>query len=258
MTMFLATPKPVNLEPLIESTIDWLDQRAFSGPAGVGSTLPLTFRWSFRVWPARCLLCRAVADLRYLDLCRDCLRSLPFVDEPSSCLVPLRYAAPVDDGLRALKYRADWRWAAIFGALLAAWSAAKGMPPVSMLVPMPLHAERKVERGFNQAAQIAKFSAIWLGVPVNQHLLRRARATRPQTTLSASRRSDNVRGAFELHPRYGSSERARETVALIDDVRTTGATLDAASAALATSPGIHVQRWAVASAMPMKTASPAW
>jgi len=258
MTMFLATPEPVNLESLIESTIDWLDQRALSRSAGLGRALPLSFRWSFRLWPARCLLCQAVADLRYLDLCRDCLRALPFVDEPSSCLVPLRYAAPVDDGLRALKYRADWRWAAIFGALSAAWSAAKGVPPVSMLVPMPLHAERKAERGFNQAAQIAKFAAIWLGVPVNQHLLVRARATRPQTTLSAARRSDNVRGAFELHPRYRSGTRAHEVIALIDDVRTTGATLDAASATLATLPWLNVQRWAVASAMPMKTASPAW
>lgn len=273
MAMFLAAPKPVNLELLIESTIDWLDRRAAAAGEESGGGLPLTFRWGFRLWPPRCLICGGAADLRYLDMCRGCLRALPFIDggvtdrppHAKSALrevvprdvVPLRYAPPVDEGLRALKFHADWRWAALFGALLAGWAHATGALPVSLLVPMPLHATRRAERGFNQAAQIAKFAAIWLGVPVNERVLLRARPTRAQTTLSAMRRRSNVHGAFVMHPAFDYREGLSTDVALIDDVRTTGATLDAASAALGSVPGLFVQRWAVASTMPTNTANPA-
>lgn len=257
MTMFLATPKPVNLNPLIESTIEWLDRR--SGVVGNESLvqLPWMFRWGFRLWPARCLVCGGASDLRYLDICRTCLWTLPFIGSSATDVVPLRYAPPVDDGLRALKFHADWRWAAIFGAILAGWSQASGAAPVSFLVPMPLHAARRAERGFNQAAQIAKFAALWLGVAVDQRTLIRARPTRPQTTLSAARRRDNVQGAFERHPASRIRAGHSIVIALVDDVRTTGATLDTASAELESVPGVTVQRWAVASAMPTKTTSPA-
>jgi predicted amidophosphoribosyltransferase len=156
-----------------------------------------------------------------------------------------------------LKFHADWRWAAIFGALLAGWSQASGAAPVSLLIPMPLHAARRAERGFNQAAQIARFAAMWLGVAVDQRILIRSRSTRPQTTLSAARRRDNVQGAFELHPAARLGVGDSTVIALIDDVRTTGATLDAASTALESLPGVSVQRWAVASTMPTNTMSPA-
>lgn len=259
MAMFRVTSDPVNRNGLIQSTIDWLDGRARASGSQSSDPLPLTFRLGFRLWPARCLICRGRADLRYLDLCRGCLHALPFRTHSAaeSEMVPLNYAPPVDEGLRALKFHADWRWAAIFGALLAGWSQASGSVPVSLLVPMPLHAARRAERGFNQAAQIARFAAIWLGVTVDQCILIRSRSTRPQTTLSAARRRDNVQGAFELHPvaRLGTIDST--DIALIDDVRTTGATLDAASAALELLPRVSVQRWAVASTIPTNTARPA-
>ena len=259
MVMFRATSNPVNLDRSIQSTIDWLDQRAHVRGARAGDPLPLLFRWGFRFWPARCLICRDVADLPYLDLCRGCLRALPFsADSPTDrVMVPLNYAPPVDEGLRALKFHADWRWAAVFGALLAAWSQVLGVAPVASLIPMPLHPSRRAERGFNQAAQIARFASIWLGVPVDQRALIRHRATRPQTTLSAARRRENVCDAFEVHPSMRLGIHAPRSVALIDDVRTTGATLGAASETLESVPGLIVQRWAVASTTPTNTARPA-
>ena len=258
MAMFRAAPEPVNLEPLIQSTIDWLDRRARADSSTNGSELPRMFRWGFRLWPARCLMCSGAADLRYLDLCRRCLQALPFKANSSrEEMVPLSYAPPVDEGLRALKFHGDWRWAAVFGALLAGWSQASGVMPVSLLVPMPLHPLRKAERGFNQAAQIARFTALWLGVAVDQRCLVRVRSTRPQTSLSAAGRRDNVEGAFKIHSTSLLGAEQSTVIALIDDVRTTGATLGAASAALESRPGLIVQRWAVASTMPTNTTSPA-
>jgi ComF family protein len=172
-------------------------------------------------------------------------------------MLPLSYAPPVDEGLRALKFHADWRWAAVFGALLAGWSQAIGVAPVSLLIPMPLHTDRRAERGFNQAAQIARFAAIWLGIPVDERALVRTRATQPQTTLSAAERRNNVSNAFEVHPSVRRRLTAPTSVALIDDVRTTGATLRAASETLESVSGLLVQRWAVASTMPTNTARPA-
>lgn len=94
----------------------------------------------------------------------------------------------------------------------AAWAA-----------PVPLHPARRRERGFNQAADLARH----LGVPVRR-ALRRHRATRTQTGLPAPRRHRNVRGAFALARGWAGPEGLEgTTVVLIDDVSTTGATLDA-------------------------------
>jgi ComF family protein len=93
-------------------------------------------------------------------------------------------------------------------------------------VPVPLHPSRRRERGFNQAADLA----LHLGVPVRQ-VLRRQRATRTQTELPAARRHANVRGAFAVA--LGSACGLEGSiVVLIDDVSTTGATLDACAAVL--------------------------
>ena len=100
-------------------------------------------------------------------------------------------------------------------------------------VPVPLHPSRRRERGFNQAADLARH----VGVPVRR-ALRRTRATRMQAGLPAAQRHRNVRGAFELaSPGREGSARGRQglegsVVVLIDDVSTTGATLDACARAL--------------------------
>ncbi len=94
-----------------------------------------------------------------------------------------------------------------------------------VVVPVPLHRSRRRERGFNQAEDLAGK----VGVPVVT-ALRRVRATASQATLPAAQRHRNVRGAFEV-TRRGLALRGTRVV-LIDDVATTGATLDACARAL--------------------------
>jgi predicted amidophosphoribosyltransferase len=112
-------------------------------------------------------------------------------------------------------------------------------------VPVPLHLWRRFRRGFNQAADLAG----WLGLPV-VHALWRMRATVPQTGLTAAGRRRNVRGAFSTSPLL--SHRVQETlitdrlVVLVDDVKTTGATLDACARALKAAGAAEVRALTVA------------
>jgi ComF family protein len=99
------------------------------------------------------------------------------------------------------------------------------MEGAQLVIPVPLHRSRKQARGFNQASEIARH----LPVPMVS-ALRRVRATVSQTDLPAAKRHANVRGAFALARRARMLRGA--TVVLIDDVSTTGATLDACARVL--------------------------
>jgi ComF family protein len=109
--------------------------------------------------------------------------------------------------------------------------------PINMIVPVPLHPARQRERGYNQADLLARALGGMIDVPVLTKGLRRVRHTQPQVSLNATDRSENVRGAFI----YQVSEKGCSDVAVngrrvlvIDDVCTTGSTLEACSLALKT------------------------
>jgi ComF family protein len=110
---------------------------------------------------------------------------------------------------------------------------------IDCIVPVPLHPWRRMRRGFNQAADLART----LGPPVRSLLWRR-RATVPQADLPAAERRRNVAGAFRLSPLPASRSRDAvrgQVVLLVDDVRTTGATLHACAEVLAAA-GAHEVR----------------
>jgi ComF family protein len=102
-------------------------------------------------------------------------------------------------------------------------AGAEVLDTADVVVPVPLHLFRQYARGFNQASELARH----LGLPVIE-ALRRTRSTVTQTDLPEGRRHDNVRGAFAV--RRGVPRNA--VVVIVDDVSTTGATLDACAAAL--------------------------
>ena len=103
--------------------------------------------------------------------------------------------------------------------------AADLLEGASCVIPVPLHPSRRRQRGFNQAADLARH----LGLPVS-HALRRVRATATQTGLPAARRHRNVRDAFATTRSARGLDGA--VVVLVDDVCTTGATLEACARSL--------------------------
>lgn len=147
-----------------------------------------------------------------------------------------RAIGPYEGGLRdivhALKYDGRRTLARRLGEMLAR-SGAEVLDGADLAVPVPLHRSRLRERGFNQAAEIASH----LGLPVAD-ALRRVRATPSQTDLPAAKRHANVRGAFAARRRVPVSGR---TVVLVDDVSTTGATLDACARVLLDAGALEVR-----------------
>jgi ComF family protein len=134
------------------------------------------------------------------------------------------------DAIHALKYEGRRSLAAPLGRLMQS-TGVDVLSDAHCVVPVPLHAWRHFRRGFNQASDLAKTVG-----PQVVHALWRTRATTSQSGLTAAARRRNVRGAFRLSPLL--SVRRQEDllrdriVVLVDDVRTTGATLNACAEVL--------------------------
>jgi ComF family protein len=145
-------------------------------------------------------------------------------------LVPAyRHDGAVRDLLHRFKYGADRSLTPVLGELMFTALQDTRLSGISFdgIVPVPLHARRLRERGFNQAALLAGTLAPRLGVPVLD-LLRRTRPTVPQAGLERDRRLANLKGAFEFRKGFAKTG----SLLLVDDVATTGATLDACAEVL--------------------------
>ena len=156
-----------------------------------------------------------------LARCPRCRRASPRVDRA-------RAVGEYDGALRAIIHAIKYEGRRSLARPLAALMRARGaevLEGADGLIPVPLHRSRRRERGFNQAADLARH----LGGPV-RHALRRSRATASQTGLPAAQRHRNVRDAFVVTRE--ARELAGSTLVLIDDVSTTGATLEACARAL--------------------------
>jgi len=190
--------------------------------------------------PAMCVGCGTEGEA-LCDTCRPALDAR--LDEPAgvpiglpaaipSPLLQLDWCAPfagvVRDALHAIKYGGEQRVAEPLGAAVARRWARIGVG-ADLVTHVPVHADRARQRGYDQAALIARSAATHLTLP-HARLLVRERATIAQFDLDRRRRATNVRGAFALDGR--APPVAGRWILLIDDVTTTGATLSACAVPL--------------------------
>ncbi|CAG2083564.1 amidophosphoribosyltransferase [Xanthomonas arboricola pv. juglandis] len=167
-------------------------------------------------------------------LCGQCLQHRPPLQHVHACFT---YHWPVDGLLRRFKFRQDLAAGRLLSELMV--KACAGLPRPQALVPVSLHRQRLRQRGYDQALELARPLGRALRLPCLP-LLRRVRATAPQSELDAAERQRNLRGAFVA----GGALPAH--VALVDDVMTTGATLHAAAQALHRAGVQRVDAWVCA------------
>lgn len=164
-------------------------------------------------------------------LCGRCLAQPPHYD---ATVAALAYAFPADALVHALKFRGELALARLLGKLLLEKIPSRD---VDCVIPVPLSGRRLRERGYNQAVEIARhLGAARLEIDACV----RERDAPPQAGLDREARRRNVRGAFRCQRSF-----AGERVALVDDVMTTGATLDALATVLKNAGAASVTNWVV-------------
>lgn len=201
--------------------------------------------------PERCAACdaplttpRAGVPAGPEGFCGGCGPLLERAPRAGSLGAAFVYGGPLADAIRRYKYGGRSELAGPLGRLLAS-ACLELAGRVELVVPVPLHAARLRARGFDQAALLTGPIARGLGASRLVDGLARVRPTAVQASLARERRVDNVRGAFAPSPRVRGAR-----VLVVDDVRTTGATLGEACAALVEGGAAAVHALALAGVEP--------
>lgn len=212
------------------------------------------------IFPPRCLTCGVILERRdSLPFCPPCLSGIRFIRSPlcsccgvpfplpegadhlcGDCLVTQRsyaiaravgyYEETLLTAIHLFKYRGRTGIGEVLGRIMADFAGGIwDMKVFSLLLPVPLHRKRLQERGFNQAAILARALSKRFSIPLDFMTLRREVPTAPQVGLGLEERWANVRGAFAVRK---PEKIAGRRVLLVDDVFTTGSTLSECAAVL--------------------------
>lgn len=202
------------------------------------------------LFPRRCVVCDEITDNRQKGVCRECEDKIVYIRPPfcmkcgkqlnnqrkeycSDCHkikhlyiqgTALYEYAGMSDSLSRFKYASRREYALFFGRELAEkrgdWLRAIG---ADALVPVPIHSSRKRKRGYNQAQLIAEELSRCTGIPVNTKIIARVKRTLPQKELNDRQRQNNLKRAFKIL----QNDVKLSTIVIIDDIYTTGSTIDA-------------------------------
>ena len=172
------------------------------------------------------------------SVCGRCLQKPPYFD---SVLAPYRYEPPLDWLVQRLKFNARLSHGRVLAGLLGDHLQQSCPELPEIIVPVPLHSNRLRERGFNQALELARPLARRFRLPLVTDWLERHADTPQQSTLVAKQRTKNLRRAFSVRKALTAKH-----VAIVDDVVTTGATVNALAKLMKRNGVATVQVWAVA------------
>lgn len=221
-----------------------------------------------------CLLCASHHGGK-LGLCSACLNDLPWHDTPhcpqcgllsdglicGSCLIAIpsfdatqalfTYNYPLDRLLQHYKYQESLPLANTFAALWLENKSSKitevqnNKPVIDLIIPMPMHNERLKQRGFNQALEIARLISKHKQIKLDYTSCQRTKLTPPQASLPLKERIKNIHGVFQCNKNMQGLN-----IALVDDVMTTGASLNELAKTLKQAGAAHVECWVIARTLP--------
>ncbi len=159
-------------------------------------------------------------------LCRDCAKGRHIYDEGRAAL---EYDEYMSRSIYRFKYNGKREFAGLYGRIMYDRLGDKIRQwNVEVIVPVPVHKSRLKKRGYNQAALIAKELSKSLKIPVNERIVVRTSATGAQKELSAAERQNNLKKAFKVTENVVKYD----SVLIVDDIYTTGATVDAMASCL--------------------------
>ena len=220
------------------------------------------------VFASRCLLCFACVNNNHLSICHQCISGLPWQRGgccPQCGIISIKnqlcghclksapafdstrsvfnYEYPLNAILQQYKYGNKLIVAELFGKLLADSLSPVDLPDI--IIPMPLHPHRLKKRGFNQAVEMARVIGKEFKLKLDVSICRRIRLSPPQASLPLKQRVKNMRNAFICD---GQLDGLR--VALVDDVMTTGASLNALADVVKKAGASTVECWVLARTQP--------
>ena len=205
------------------------------------------------LFPPRCAICDKVIDVKGPHICDKCRPFLSKLEEPRcykcgnelsqeedeycrGCLENERsyikgfpvykYKPPLQDSLMAFKYLGKQENAEFYAEeIYAEYGKTFRELGIQALIPVPIHRRKYITRGYNQAGLIAAELGKKLGIPVLEELLTRDTYTEPQKNLNHEKREHNLKGAFSANTRVLEKIKVPEIALLVDDIYTTGATI---------------------------------
>jgi ComF family protein len=189
-----------------------------------------------------CYQCGEPFDIKQKTVlvCGKCQKHRPFFDQTHA---PFLYQGAIRHLISNLKFNNNYKNARLLGMLLAD-NLRHHAPKPELIIPVPLHRDRYRQRGFNQSIEIGKTMAKELQIQLNLYSCQRCRNTQHQTGLSAIQRHKNLRNAFTV-----STPLQVNHVAILDDVMTTGTTVNELAKKLKKTGVSKVDIWACSRAV---------
>jgi ComF family protein len=187
---------------------------------------------------ASCPQCGLASDG---NICGSCISSPPDFDATHAVFL---YNFPIDAMMQRYKYGNMLSFSKTFGQLLKEKSKLEN---IDLIIPMPMHPTRFKERGFNQALEIAKVLTKGQSEKLDYKNVIRQKITPPQASLPLKQRVKNIKGAFSV-----SGNLTGKRIAIVDDVMTTGASINELAKTLKNAGATHVECWVIARTLPHK------
>jgi len=193
------------------------------------------------VYPPFCLLCGAYLEAKEELICGSCWQALPLLTQPlmpvanlhilagvpawfDESIAVYQYSPSAQELIHQFKYFGMQGLAKELGRKVGERIVQHNLAgEIDAFVPVPLHSQRLRERGYNQAELLARQAGEMTGVPCWKDALMRIRYTQPQAAMNREERRSNIHGAFSVK---AGSEIGRSRIALVDDVLTTGSTMN--------------------------------
>lgn len=188
------------------------------------------------VYPAKCMVCSTILrEDASLYICDACHKALPVNDKgfhkiPELPLIDGLFAAfsyteGIDLSIRSMKFGHQPRLSKTMSWLIYEQLSCREsiLPDFDVIIPVPMHPRKKRQRGYNQSELVGKDLSLLLNVPVRTDILIKSRYTKPQSTLKREERLHNMTDAFKIAQ---NSDVTGKNILLVDDVVTTGTTLN--------------------------------